>query len=32
LSRRISRLLRWTCGKPTAAPATSNISLEQTVP
>jgi hypothetical protein len=32
LSRRISQLLRWTCGKPTAAPAAGNISLEQAVP
>jgi hypothetical protein len=32
VSRRISRLLRWACGKPMAAPAAGNISLEQTVP
>ena len=32
LSRRISQWLRWACGKPAAAPATSNLSLEQAVP
>jgi hypothetical protein len=32
LSRRISHLLRWACGKPAAAPAAGNISLEQAVP
>ena len=32
LSQRISRLLRRACGKPTAAPAAGNISLEQAVP
>jgi hypothetical protein len=32
LSRRISRLLRRACGKPAAAPAAGDISLEQTVP
>ena len=29
LRRRISRLLRWACGKPTLAPAAGNLSLEQ---
>ena len=32
VSRRISQLLRWACGKPTVAPAAGNISLEQAVP
>ena len=32
LSRRISRLLRWACGKPTVAPAAGNVSLDQAVP
>jgi len=32
LSRRFSQLLRWACGKPAAAPAAGNISLEQAVP
>jgi len=32
LSRRISKLLRWVSGKPMAAPAAGNISLEQAVP
>jgi hypothetical protein len=32
LSRGISRLLRWVCGKPAEAPAAGNIALEQAVP
>ncbi len=32
LSRRISRLLRRVSGKPAAAPAAGNLSLEQAVP
>ena len=32
LSRRISQLLRWMCGKPTPGPAAGNLSLEQAVP
>lgn len=32
LSRRISKLLRWVCGKRTASAAAGNISLEQSVP
>jgi hypothetical protein len=32
LSRHISQLRRWACGKPTVAPAAGNISLEQAVP
>jgi hypothetical protein len=32
LRRRISPLLRWVRGKPTAAPATGNITPEQAVP
>jgi len=32
LSRRVSQLLRWVSGKPTAAPAAGNILMEQAVP
>jgi hypothetical protein len=32
VSRRISQLRRWACGKPKAASAAGNISLEQAVP
>ena len=32
LSRRISQLLCWACGTPTAAPAVGNVSHEQAVP
>ena len=32
LSRRISQMLRWACGKPAAAPAAGNLSPEQAVP
>ena len=32
LGRRISQWLRWLCGKPTAAPAADNLSLEQAAP
>ena len=32
LNRRISQLLRWVGGKPTAAPAAGNLSPELTVP
>jgi len=32
LGRRISKLLRWACGKSSVAPAAGNISLEQAVP
>jgi hypothetical protein len=32
LRRRISQWLRWACGKPAAAPAAGDLSLEQAVP
>jgi hypothetical protein len=32
LSRRISQLIRWMCGKPTAPPATGDLLLEQSAP